>query len=152
MFDVTNSAGESLIDKDSPAYDADFIANTYITFQGKVYKMDEEAKDNVKPSTRAFFAYFHGIRTEEQMDSCQEIKVFAAIGPFLSDYDWKSEEIEIHWGDNSEDKVVFTSVITSWKDKWFPVWSRKYMINDVDCTDTFAKPYGYMQLVKKSTR
>lgn len=71
---------------------------------------------------------------------------------FLSDYDWKSEEIEIHWGDNSEDKIVFTSMITSWKDKWFPVWSRKYLFNGVDCTETFDKPYGYMQLVKNPTK
>ncbi len=154
LFDVTNSAGESLIDKDSPAYDADFIANTYIKFQGKVYKMDEKAKDNVKPSTRAFFDTFHGIMTEQLVyGDYEETKVVARIGPLLSDYDWKSEEIEIHWGDNSEDKIVFTSVITSWKDKWFPVWSRKYLFNGVDCTDTFEKqPYGYMQLVKNPTK
>ncbi len=153
MFDVTNASGESLIDKDSPAYDADFVANTYIKFQGKVYKMDEEAKDNVKPSTRAFFAYFHGIMTGQQATNANDkIKVFAIVGPFLSDYDWKSEEIEIHWGDNSEDKILFTSMITSWKDKWFPVWSRKYLFNGVDCTETFDKPYGYMQLVKNPTK
>ena len=153
MFDVTNSAGESLIDKDSPAYDADFIANTYIKFQGKVYKMDEEAKDNVKPGTRAFFDTFHGIMTEQLVyGDYEETKVVARIGPLLSDYDWKSEEIEIHWGDNSEDKMVFTSVITSWKDKWFPVWSRKYLFNGVDCTETFQKQPYYMQLVKNPTK
>lgn len=80
MFDVTNASGESLIDKDSPAYDADFVANTYIKFQGKVYKMDEEAKDNVKPSTRAFFAYFHGIMTGQQATNANdEIKFFAIV-------------------------------------------------------------------------
>ena len=154
MFDVTNSAGESLIDKDSPAYDADFVANTYITFQGKVYKMDERAQDDVKPSTRAFFDTFHGIMTDQLIyGDYEETKVVARIGPFLSDYDWKSEEVEIHWGDNSEDKIVFTSVITGKKDKWHPVWSREYLFNGIDCTETFRKqPYGYMQLVKNPTK
>lgn len=154
MFDVTNSAGESLIDKDSPAYDADFIANTYITFQGKVYKMGEDAKDKVKPSTRAYSESFHGIMTEQLVyGDYEETKVVARIGPFLSDYDWESEEIEIHWGDNSKDKIIFTSVITSMKDKLNPVWSRKYLFNGADCTETFWKqPYGYMQLVKNPTK
>jgi hypothetical protein len=154
MFDVTNSAGESLIDKDSPAYDADFVANTYIKFQGKVYKMEEDAKGRVTPSTRAISECFHGIMTEQLVyGNYEATKVVARVGPFLPDYDWKSEEIEIHWGDNSEDKIVFTSVITSWKDKWYPVWSQKYMFNGVDCTETLKKmPYGYMQLVKSSTK
>lgn len=153
MFDVTNPAGESLIDKDSPAYDADFVANTYIRFQGKVYKMDEDTKDNVKPSTRAFLAYFHGIMTERLVyGDYEDTKVVARIGPFLSDYDWKSEEIEIHWGDNSEDKIVFSSVITSMKDKLHPVWSRKYLFNGDDKTETFQKSYGYMQLVKNPAK
>lgn len=84
MFDVTNASGESLIDKDSPAYDADFVANTYIKFQGKVYKMDEEAKDNVKPSTRAFFDTFHGIMTELLVyGNYEETKVVAKIVLFF---------------------------------------------------------------------
>ena len=150
QFDVTNNAGESLIDKASPAYDADFVANTYIKFQGKVYKMEEDAKDNVKPSTRAYFDYFHGIMIEQH--GTKDNKVVARVGPFLADYDWKSEEVEIHWGDNSEDKIVFTSVITGKKKGNFPIFSRKYLFNGADYTETFQKPWGYMRLVKKPTK
>lgn len=152
-FDVTNAAGESLIDKESPAYDSDFVANTYIKFQGKVYKMNEDAEEKVKPSTRAYFEYFHGIMIEQQTAyGTNETKVLAKIGPFLSDYDWKSEEIDIHWGDNSEDKIVFTSVITSIDKKGHAEFSRKHLFNGVDYTQTFHKKDGYMQLVKNSTK
>jgi hypothetical protein len=152
-FDVTNAAGESLIDKESPAYDSDFVANTYIKFQGKVYKMNEDAEESAKPSTRAYFARFHGIMIEQQTAyGTNETKVLAKIGPFLSDYDWKSEEIEIHWGDSSEDKIVFTSVVTKWNKDGAAEFSRKHLFNGADCTETFQKPYGYMQLVKNSTK
>lgn len=149
-FDVTNSAGESLIDKDSPAYDADFVANTYIKFQGKVYKMEEDAKEKAQPSTRAYFEYFHGIMIEQH--GTKENKVVARVGPFLADYDWKSEEVEIHWGDNSEDKIVFTSVETGKEKDDSPIFSRKYLFNGADCTETLQKPFSYMQLVKNSTK
>ena len=150
QFDVTNSAGESLIDKDSPAYDADFVANTYMRFQGKVYKMEEDAKEKAQPSTRAYYEDFHGIMIEHPWT--KDNKVVARVGPFLADYDWKSEEVEIHWGDNSEDKIVFTSVITGREKGNFPIFSRKYLFNGVECTETFHKPYGYMQLAKNPTK
>ena len=150
QFDVTNSAGESLIDKDSPAYDADFVANTYMRFQGKVYKMEEDAKEKAQPSTRAFYEDFHGIMIEQH--GTKDDKVVARVGPFLSDYNWESEEVEIHWGDNSQDKIVFTSVITGREKGNFPIFSRKYLFNGVECTETFHKPYGYMQLVKNPTK
>ena len=149
-FDVTNAAGESLIDKASPAYDADFVANTYIKFQGKVYKMEEDAKEEAKPSTRAYFEYFHGIMIDQH--GTKDDKVVARVGPFLADYDWKSEEIEIHWGDNSEDKIVFTSVRVGKEKDNFPILSKKYLFNGVDYTETFQKPWGYMHLVKNSTK
>ena len=153
QFDVTNSAGESLIDKDSPAYDADFVANTYVRFQGKVYKMEEDAEERAKPSTRAYFEYFHGIMIEKQIAyGTNEAKTLARVGPFLSDYNWKSEEVEIHWGDNSEDKIVFTSVITGREKGNFPIFSRKYLFNGVECTETFYNPFGYMQLVKNPAK
>ena len=149
-FDVTNDADESLIDKRSPAYDADFVANTYIKFQGKVYKMEEDAKEEAKPSTRAYFEYFHGIMIDQH--GTKDDKVVARVGPFLADYDWKSEEIEIHWGDNSEDKIVFTSVTVGREKDNFPILSKKYLFNGVDFTETFQKPWGYMHLVKNSTK
>ncbi len=153
QFDVTNSAGESLIDKDSPAYDADFVANTYIKFQGKVYKMNEDAEERAKPSTRAYFEYFHGIMVKKQIAyGTNETKILVRVGPFLADYDWKSEEVEIHWGDNSEDKIVFTVVTVGREKDNFPILNKKYLFNGVDCTETFKKPYGYMQLAKKSTK
>lgn len=153
QFDVTNSAGESLIDSLSPAYDADFVANTYIIFQGKEYKMGVDAKDKIQPSSRYFYDTFHGIiiQTQTAYDT-KETKTLARIGSFLSDYDWKSEEIDIHWGDNSEDKIVFTSVITSIGDNLFPEWSKKYLFNGADYTETFYKPYGYMKLVKNTNK
>lgn len=150
QFDVTNSAGESLIDKESPAYDADFVANTYIKFQGKVYKMEEDAKEKAQPSTRAYFEYFHGIMIEQH--GTKDNKVVARVGPFLSDYNWKSEEVEIHWGDNSEDKIVFTSVETGKEKDGSSIFSRKYLFNGADCTETFQKPFSYMQLVKNPTK
>ena len=149
-FDVTKASGESLIDKESTAYDADFVANTYIRFQGKVYKMEEDAKEEVKPSTRAYYEDFHGIMIEQH--GTKDDKVVARVGPFLANYDWKSEEVEIHWGDNSEDKIVFTSVITGREKDNSPIFSRKYLFNDADCTETFQKPWGYMRLVKKPTK
>lgn len=150
QFDVTNAAGESLIDKNSPAYDADFVANTCITFQGKVYKMGEDAKEKAQPSTRAYYEDFHGIMIEQH--GTKDNKVVARVGPFLSDYNWKSEEVEIHWGDDSEDKIVFMSVITGKEKDNFPIFSRKFLFNGVECTETFHKPYGYMQLVKNPTK
>lgn len=152
QFDVTNDAGESLIDKASPAYDADFVANTYIKFQGKVYKMEEDAKEEAKPSTRAYFEYFHGIMIHQQISETYGTKVLARVGPFLADYDWKSEEIEIHWGDNSEDKIVFTLVRVGKEKDNSPIFSGKYLFNGVDYTETFQKPRGYMHLVKNSTK
>lgn len=147
QFDITNAAGESLIDKDSPAYDSVFIANTYIRFQGKEYKMGEDAKVNVKPSTRAYYEAFHGMMIYKT-----NTKTLAGIGPFLSDYDWKSEEINIHWGDNSEDKIVFTSVITSRPKNQIPTISRKFLFNGNDCTETFFGGHYYMQIVKQSVK
>ncbi len=150
QFDVTNSSGESLIDKNSPAYDADFVANTYIKFQGKMYKMDEDAEERAKPSTRAYFEYFHGIMIDK--DWTKDNKVVARVGPFLANYNWESEEVEIHWGDNSEDKIVFTSVKTGKDKDNFPIFSRKYLFNDADYTSTFQQPFGYMKLVKKPSK
>lgn len=153
-FDIINESGESLIDKNSPAYDTAFIANTYIEFQGKVYKMGEDAKTDVEPSSRYFYDTFHGIRTNEYpiKQGSYEIKTLAEIGPFLSDYDWESEEIKIHWGDNSEDNIIFSSAITSKNEKGFPVFTRKYLFNGNESTDTFQIPYSYMQLVKNSIK
>ena len=150
QFDVTNNAGESLIDKASPAYDADFVANTYIKFQGKVYKMEEDAKEKAQPSTRAYYEDFHGIMIEHPWT--KDNKVVARVGPFLANYNWESEEVEIHWGDNSEDKIVFTSVRTSKDKDGFPIFSQKYLFNGVDCTETFQKQPCYMQLVKNQTK
>ena len=57
------------------------MANTYITFQGKVYKMDEDAKEGIKPSTRAYIEYFHGIMTEKQTAyGSDETKVLVRVG------------------------------------------------------------------------
>ncbi len=150
LFDITNADGESLIDKDSPAYDSVFIANTYIKFQGKEYKMEEDAKVDVKPTTRAYYERFHGMMIHQYtIDRANNItKSLARIGPFLSDYDWKTEEIEIHWGDNSEDKIVFTSVITSRPKNQTPTFSQKVLFNGKDCTETFFGYNKYMQVVK----
>lgn len=151
LFDITNAEGESLIDKDSPTYDSVFIANTYIKFQGKEYKMEEDAKVDVKPTTRAYYERFHGIMIEQQfVYGTNETKTLVRIGPFLSDYDWESEEIDIHWGDNSEDKIVFTSVITSRPKNQIPTFSRKFLFNGKDCTDALFGYYNHMQLVKEA--
>lgn len=150
LFDITNAEGKSLIDKDSPAYDSVFIANTYIKFQGKEYKMEEDAKADVKPTTRAYYERFHGMITHQYTvdRTNNKTKTLARIGPFLSDYDWESEEIDIHWGDNSEDKIVFTSVITSWPKNQTPTFSQKVLFNGKDCTEIFFGSSPYMQVVK----
>lgn len=152
-FDITNAAGESLIDKNSSAYDSVFIANTYIEFRGKVYKMNEDAAEEIQPSSRAFYDTFHGIRIIEQYKSAtsRELVSLAAIGSFMSDYNWKSEEIKIHWGDNSEDEIVFSSEIT-WVKNGSPKFTRQHLFNGKDYTGTFQTPYSYMRLVKNSVK
>lgn len=75
-------------------------------------------------------------------------KTLAAIGPFLADKNWKSENIEIHWGNGSKDTIVFTSLFSFDEEKYLPSWDRLFLFNGADSTSVFDKPYSYIHLVK----
>ena len=143
-IDVVEDNGKSIIDPNSPVYNQTFLENTTIKVQGNTYRWGEDANvPSLKPSSRAFYAPFYGIKTEQIKD-----KSLLVIGPFMADYQWDKETVEINWGDGSKDVLTFTSNM-QWTGKdGAPVFTkREYLVNDADSTDVFTSK-GYIVLKK----
>lgn len=140
-IEVINKAGDNILDSTGPGYNPDFIANTSITIQSKTYKLGVNANTVLKPSTRAYYAPFKGM-----MIAVDKGKTYAAIGPFMGDYNWDNEKVIINWGDNSTDILTFSSFV-HYKKSGEPYFDRSYNLNNSGSSTTFDRE-GAITLVK----
>jgi hypothetical protein len=139
-FEVVNSNGANILDSTSTAYNKDFVSKTSITLQGKNYTMQGNYKAKVTPTTRKYFTLFYGITIQYESDG----KAYAVIGPFMANYTWDQEMVQIHWGDGSEGVLQFSSSYRMKKN--VPVFDRNCQYTWGDSTIVF-KGSGY--IIKK---
>ncbi len=142
-IEVIDAAGNNLLDTTSVAYDEEFANNSSITIQGKTYHLGETVKTDISPSTRALYVPFRGMTLEKKQD-----KYLVVIGPFHGDEKWKSENLDIDWGDGTKDNIKFTYLVHfNSKNGEFTREKVEYLFNGTDSTVSFREK-GYITLVK----
>ena len=130
-FTLTGEDGEDLLNPATPGSYAGLSINAM--YEEKTYEKDVFEDNNVPPG-RALVPIMYGLYTTESNDGRYALK----FGGLNGGKDYEDATIVLHWGDDSQDIITFSSTLT-WKDQK-PQFKRTFKVNGETAAENTNNP------------